>query len=91
MEGDITKLAEGSIYGLKLHETLKANKRLHVLRVPGGWLYKVFAEATLTDYYGQEWLKLLSTTFVPYDNDFCVEEVERIRKTKEGKNAAKMA
>src|SRR5690554_5222964 len=50
---------EKTIYDLKLHEEYFFHNLLFVLRVPGGWIYNH------TDNN-----KVLSSTFVPFNNEF---------------------
>jgi hypothetical protein len=50
---------EKTIYDLKLHETLKINNYLNVMRVAGGWIYSsVASDDMFTD------------IFVPYSEEF---------------------
>lgn len=52
---------EKTIYDLKLHEIFKTQD-FHVMRVPGGWLYRYWD-------YAKDILENCPT-FVPYDNEF---------------------
>lgn len=48
-----------NIYNLKLHEVAVINSELHVIRVPGGWIYESF----IND-------KSISSVFIPFNNEF---------------------
>ena len=52
------KEKEKTIYNLKLHEALNINDRLSVRVVPSGWIYT------------QEWQGSLTSSFVPFSNEF---------------------
>jgi len=48
------------IYKMKLHDEIYPNTNAHIriIRVAGGWIYIFFGESNLT------------STFVPYNNEF---------------------
>lgn len=51
------------IYGLQLHEEISLSTCTSVMRVPGGWIYT-------TDYMTDDNHLSISTTFVPYNEEF---------------------
>jgi len=54
-----------SIYTLELHEGVMISPYIECIRVAGGWIY-----VTYEDVRGN----IISTTFVPFHNEFIVEE-----------------
>jgi hypothetical protein len=54
---------EKTVYDLKLHESINFETVRTVLRVPGGWIYELGID---NGEAGWE----ISTTFVPFDNEF---------------------
>jgi hypothetical protein len=59
------------IYTIQLHETLVVNDELHVLRVPGGWIYRIF-DTVQNRPAGQPWTEShpSTTCFVPFDEEY---------------------
>ncbi len=53
---------EKDIYEMKLHDEIEVDTDLHILRVPGGWLYKTFSECA------GGWF--ISSEFVAYNEEF---------------------
>lgn len=45
------------LYNMKLHEELKIDSEIYVLRVSGGWIYRFYEGG-------------VKNTFVPYNNEF---------------------
>jgi hypothetical protein len=61
---------ENNIYNLQLHELLWLNTtNTEVMRVAGGWLYRIFDETTQKI--------CLHQTFVPFNNEFVGVQMEK--------------
>jgi hypothetical protein len=66
-------MKEKTIYDLKLHERMRLDGNLEVVRVPGGWLY---FEAHYSKVWRLRFYKHSTTTFVlePNDTSHCSQE-----------------
>jgi hypothetical protein len=51
-----------NLYDMKLHEFVKIDNKLTVMRVPGGWIYNRFG--------WDDGDVLRTSTFVPLNNEF---------------------
>lgn len=51
---------EKTIYDLELHESLKINDEMRLIRVPGGWIYQTVHPDTM----------LCESVLVPFNNEF---------------------
>jgi len=52
-----------TIYDMQLHDEIKIEKNVYVLRVAGGWIYRYEASDGVDGWN-------IETQFVPYDNEF---------------------
>ena len=57
-----------AVYGMRLHEGRDVAEGVHVLRVPGGWLYKLWLEEVEQP-----------PVFVPYSQEFKSKPADRPR------------
>ena len=61
----INKELAKELYNMELHEEIEITELCYVMRVIGGWIYKFYY---FTDKENELELNLLSTTFVPWNN-----------------------
>lgn len=62
--GDERYKTKRDLYRMKLHEHIELHESLRVMRVPNGWIYSFYRLDCNT----------MSSTFVPYDNEFLYNE-----------------
>lgn len=61
----INKEIAKELYNMELHEEIEVTELCYVVRVIGGWIYKFYK---FEDSVNGLVLILVSTSFVPYDN-----------------------